>query len=262
VLSGGTEDVPFFLTKKEEEVPDLRNKSGQGVATMTAVAKYSKQLAWDEGLDPDGKAAIPHPVDDFGGFGEPEPYKQAPVLARIAVALIAAHPNRLGHLRQFALLILWAQTLGATKGAQRWWGVEIPRKLFRWVLGQHEQPDFAAAQAILVFAADACRGAHLTWWELEAVVYACLRTIEVSDEGGVRVLPFGELLEAEVVARYGTWSPRLKRLVEALTDGTSYQTRMDLAAQAKHAAAVAEAKEAGKAEAKAELRETLVGVLG
>ncbi len=229
---------------------------------MTA-ATMARQLAWDAGLDPDERARLPHPIDDFGaGFdGEPEPYKLAPDLTRIGVALIQAHPNRLGHLRQFTLAYLWADTLGAVKGADRWFKVVRPTKELAWALSANEWPDLAQADALVEFSCSAGRAAALTWWEMEAWVYAVLRTIEVNDEGAIRLMPFGDVLQAEVAARYGTWSPFLKRLADALHDGSAYQQRMDLEAKERQAEAVAAAEEKGRTQAKAELREVLVGVL-
>ncbi len=221
---------------------------------MATVRKLARQLAWDAGLDPDEAAKLPHAIDDFGGFGgEPDEYKQAPDLTRIATALIAAHPGRLGHLRQFAVLLLWARTLGASRGTLKWWAVAVPRKLLAWVLGRDERPDVAAAQAVLLLSLAACREAKPSWWELEALVYAALRTIEDNDAGGVRVVPFGEALEAEVAARYGAWSPRLKRLGEALLDGEAYQQRLDLEAEERQRQAVAAAEERVKTTVRAGL---------
>lgn len=197
---------------------------------MTATAQR-RTLIWDNELDVDARAKLPRPVDDFRDHsGELQPYKLAPELTRIATALIEEHPNRFGHLRQFAVLYLWGQTLGAARGALKWWEVVVPKKLLLWSLRRDEQPDIASANAIVVVSLAACKEAELTNWEWEGLVYAILRTIEDNDEGGVRVKPLDDVAEAEVAARYGEWTPRLKRLVEALADGPSYQHRMDLLA--------------------------------
>lgn len=239
---------------------------------MTAVAEpttdTARVLAWDEALDPDAKAAIPHPIDDFGAGwdGEPEPYKLGPDLVRVAVALIQQQPNRLGHIRQFSLAYLWTDTLGKSGGAERWWKVIKPTKELRWALRKNEYEELAAADALVEFSASAARAGDLSWWELQALVNACLRTIDVNDEGEVRIVPFTDQLQAEIAARYGTWSPSLKRLADALVNGADYQQRLDLELEERQRKAVEDAeekgKQAGKAEAKAELREVLNGALG
>ncbi len=232
---------------------------------MTAMQQ--RTLAWNTDLDIDAKATVPHPIDDFGtGWdGEPEPYKLAPDLVRVAVALIQQQPNRLGHLRQFDLAYLWTDTLGKQNGQERWWKVVRPTKELKWALRAHEEQGLASADALVEFSASAGRGAGLTWWELQAWVYATLRTIEVNDEGEIRIVPFGAELQAEVAAQYGTWSPFLKRLADALGNGADYQRRLDEALEERQRQAVAEAeaqgKQAGKAEARAELRDVLSGVL-
>lgn len=235
---------------------------------MATVAKFTRQLAWDEGLDPDAKASIPHPIDDFGAGwdGEPEPYKLAPDLTRIATSVIASQVNRLGHLRQFTLAYLWTDTLGKDRGQERLWRIVKPTRELKWALRFHEQEDLAQADALVEFSASAARGDVGTWWELQAWVNAAIRTIEVNDEGEIRIVPFDDRLQAEMAAIYGTWCRALKRLADALGNGVDYQRRMDLEAAERQQKAVAAAeergKQAGKAEAKAELRETLQGVLG
>lgn len=235
---------------------------------MTATTEQTtRQLAWGEGIDPDAKATIPHPIDDFGAGwdGEPEPYKIGPDLTRIAVGLIQRHPNRLGHLRQFTLAYLWTDTLGKQAGAERWFKVVKPTKELKWALRSHEHEDLAAADALVEFSASAFRGAVVSWWEMQAGVNACIRTIDVNDEGEVRIVPFGPELQAEIAAIYGTWSPFLKRLADALGNGADFQRRLDEELEERQKAAVAEAeakgKQAGKAEAKAEMREVLSEVL-
>lgn len=232
---------------------------------MTATA--TRTLAWADTIDPDAKAAIPHPIDDFGAGwdGEPQPYKLAPDLVRIAVALIQQQPNRLGHLRQFSLAYLWTDTLGKDRGAERWFKVVKPTKELRWALRAHEEQELAAADALVEFSASAFRGAGVTWWEMQAGVNACIRTLDVNDEGELRIVPFDDRLQAEIAAIYGTWSPALKRIADALGNGADYQRRLDEALAEKQRQAVEEAEQKGKqlgmAEAKAEMREKLSGVL-
>lgn len=225
----------------------------------TAEKATTRELvAWKSGVDPDERARLPRMIEDFRDeSGEMVNYKSAPDLTGIATALIEAFPNYFGHLRQFAILWLWAQTLGGSRGVLRWWQAIIPKKVLAWLLGRDERPDFAAAQAILIVSLAACKEANLTYWSWEALIYAILTCLEDNDDGGVRVVPFDEEKEAAVAARYGDWSPRLKRLVDALTNGHDYQLRLDAAAAERQAQAVQAAKDA----VKAELREAMSAVL-
>jgi len=229
----------------------------QEQATATEGKTKRTWCIWDKDLDPAAPALLPHPINDFGGVGsEQEAYRLAPLVTKIATALIEESPNWLGHLRQFAICYLWAPTLGGSRGLLKWWEIVIPKKYLAWSLKRDEYADLVAAQALVTLSVAACREARLSWWEFEALVATILRCMEDNDDGGIRIRKMTDEIEAVITAQYGVWSPRLKRLMEAITDGPGYQARMDDAL----AAAKAEATEAK--EAAAALRAKVAQALG
>lgn len=174
------------------------------------VAARPRQLAHDPEGDPDQLARTISADYFVDADGEVQDYTLAPDLTRIAVAMVEERPNDFGHLRQFDLDYLWAQTLGTTAG-----GEEIACKVVR-LTGVGYYYARRRPQAILIWSVAFVQRARLTRWELQSLVELAIGSVWVNKDGKPKLKPIGPDQEVALARRYGPWSPRLKRLVANL----------------------------------------------
>lgn len=167
-----------------------------------------RRLVHDEQLDPDSMAPTVS-ADYFFDDRGLQDYTLAPEITRIAVALIQARPHELGHLRQFDIDYLWAQTLGTRNG----WPIAVKALRIKGLAAYYAKriPD-----VVLIWSVAFVQAGKLTRWELQALIHLLLRAVTVNDEGEPRLLPITPELEDELAAFYGAWSPRQKRLLAKL----------------------------------------------
>jgi hypothetical protein len=152
------------------------------------------------GGDPDERYPVPK-KDDF----ERE-FAPAPDLAEIAEALIDAHQDRFGWIRDYCRVVyLWKAEGGAVNGCATLGKCQKPGGLLKL---------FSDAQYIIWLAADHARDLYLTRWQVEALLFHEMSHTRMGDNGpalrGHDFAGFRSELE-----QYGAWESDLRLAAQA-----------------------------------------------
>ncbi len=166
-----------------------------------------KQRALVTGGDPDKPFPVPQ-EDDFlpedadlvGGDPDCDDFSRAPELLRIGDALIARHETLFKPLRGLHVAYLWKRAGGTTAGK-----ATLGRCVKASGLARH----FSKADAIVWLAADHCRAARLSAYQVEALLFRELLRLHVDEDGKVRVVGYDFAGFNREIVEYGLWQREL-----------------------------------------------------
>jgi hypothetical protein len=157
----------------------------------------------------------PVPSDEqfFDVMYDPGEFTEAPDLARIGSALIAAHEARFSHLQTRTVVCLWKRTGGKTKGKAMLGKVVKPSGLLRYFA---DKADGSAVDVVLWLAADHCRDKRLTHRQVEALVHHELLHTGEDDAGNLILVGPDFVGFSAEISEYGLWDESLAEMAGAV----------------------------------------------
>lgn len=152
------------------------------------------------GGDPDKLYQVPAPGTFVDRAGFETEFILAHDLEEIVAALIRVHDLRFQHFHDLRIAIRWKRSGGKSSG-KRTFGKCVRAA---GLLAHFSEMDF-----VIWLAADHCREANFTAYQVEALLYRQMLHIAVDDDGEVVLAPPDFSGFRSEVEEYGDWQPDL-----------------------------------------------------